>query len=122
MIRMELGDGGVVVVVFSLEADPSRGSVSVVGDFNDWDPLASPMTASTDDPSVLEVTMRLEAGCRYEFRYLSDAVGWFDDEAADEFCPNPHGGCNSVMYLAVASDGDIVVVDLSESDTSILRG
>ena len=56
-------------------------SVSVVGDFNDWDPGASPLTLRPDGSHA--VTVRLPAGERIWFRYLTDAGQWFDDDDAD---------------------------------------
>ena len=122
MIDIEHAEGGEVLVVFSLRGDLANGLVSVVGDFNDWDPTVSPMTARLDDPSVIEATVRCETGRRYEFRYLSDAIGWFDEENAHELCANPHSGCNSVIRVPTAPEGDVAVVDLTESASATISG
>ena len=44
MIRCEPGKGdGQVKVTFAIPADGGHERVSVVGDFNDWDPVATPL-------------------------------------------------------------------------------
>ena len=121
MIRTEFTEDRDVLVVFTLEADAGRGTVSVVGDFNGWDPYASPLMTSADDPSIIEAAIRCEPGCRYEFRYLSDAIGWFNDVSAAEFCLNPHGGYNGVLYAPTAPESG-ADVDLRETDSATLLG
>jgi len=52
---------------------PRAVSVSLVGDFNDWDPAADPMTRMEDDESIWELnSTRIRVGDLYKFAVTSD--------------------------------------------------
>ncbi|HXZ74820.1 MAG TPA: isoamylase early set domain-containing protein [Streptosporangiaceae bacterium] len=74
------GRNGTVRVTFALPADEPRGAVSVVGDFNDWDPFAHPLRRRANGTRSAAVNVR--AGSVLRFRYLAEGGVWFDDEAA----------------------------------------
>lgn len=85
--------GNVAKVSFSVPVDDVEGPVSVVGDFNDWDPAATPMRRT--GVSYI-ASMTLVPGVRYAFRYFGEEAGWFNDEVADrEF--NEWGDTNSIL-------------------------
>jgi 1,4-alpha-glucan branching enzyme len=73
--------------------------VAVVGEFNDWDPYASPMRKEGDHR---EVTVAVQSGRRYAFRYRCDDGTWFNDDAADAYEPSGFGAGNSVLDLTEA--------------------
>jgi Carbohydrate-binding module 48 (Isoamylase N-terminal domain) len=85
--------GRSVKVSFILPKD--GGGVSVVADFNDWDPHAHPLRPRSNGTRSVAVT--LQAGGRYAFRYLAEGGHWHDDAAADAFEPNGAGGFNSIL-------------------------
>ena len=74
------GRNGTVRVTFALSADEPPGAVSVVGDFNDWDPFAHPLRRRANGTRSAAVTV--ESGSRLHFRYLAEGGVWFDDETA----------------------------------------
>ena len=77
-------------------AVPDRGrSVSVVGDFNGWDPLAHPLRKRSN--GTRSVAVELLVGHRYRFRYLHDGGVWADDPAADAIEANGYGGTHGVL-------------------------
>ena len=65
-------------VQFVFVATQAR-SVSLVGDFNDWDARATPMIRSGD--GVWSVEVRLEPG-RFNYAFLVDGLEWRADPAA----------------------------------------
>lgn len=82
-------------VSFYLPAAVKAETVHLVGDFNDWDEQATPMTLLKD--GRFTVTLDLEAGRQYQFRYLVDGTEWHNDWEADKYVPNPFSGDNSVV-------------------------
>jgi hypothetical protein len=50
------------------------------------------------------VTVDLEAGRAYRFRYLLDGERWDNDWAADAYIPNSFGGDDSVVDLAALAE------------------
>jgi len=67
----------------------------VVGEFNDWNPRATPLRRRTNGTRSASVT--LETGRRYAFRYLGEGGTWYDEETADGAEPNDFGTWNSVV-------------------------
>jgi len=93
-------------VTFSLplEAAPDAREIRLLGDFNNWswDQAAILALNKAEYTAVVE----LEAGQRYEFRYLIDSHIWENDWAADDYVPSPYDGVyNSVVLTeAVATE------------------
>ena len=67
-------------VTFTLPAGETGEMATVVGDFNGWDREATPMKKSRSGYSV---TVELEPGREYQFRYLIDGERWANDDEAD---------------------------------------
>jgi 1,4-alpha-glucan branching enzyme len=86
-----------VTVVFELHASDAVQPVSVVGDFNGWDPLADPLERRRNGSQRARV--KVPAGARYQFKYLSDDGTWFCDPDVDDRAPNEFGEMNSVLDL-----------------------
>jgi len=63
------GRGGTIRVTFTLPADEPRGAVSVVGDFNDWNPFVHPLRRRANGTRSVAVTV--PAGSMLRFRYLA---------------------------------------------------
>jgi 1,4-alpha-glucan branching enzyme len=69
---------GTVRVTFALAAEEPVGAVSVVGDFNGWDPFAHPLRRRSNGTRSAAVTV--PAGSTLHFRYLAEGGMWFDDD------------------------------------------
>jgi len=69
---------GMVRVTFSLPETEPSGAVSVVGDFNGWDPSAHPLRLRSNHTRSVSVTV--PTGSTLRFRYLAEGGMWFDDE------------------------------------------
>jgi 1,4-alpha-glucan branching enzyme len=88
---------GVVKVEFALPDAIAAEATSafIVGDFNNWDEQATPMTHYKN--GSFKVTLDLELNREYKFRYRVDGDQWHNDWDADKYVPNPYGGDNSVV-------------------------
>ncbi len=69
---------GMIRVTFTLPTGEPVGPVSVVGDFNGWDPLAHPLRRRAN--KTRSATVTVPAGRTFRFRSLADGGHWFDDE------------------------------------------
>ncbi len=84
-------------VSFRLDAAEASGAkkVQLLGDFNNWDKSAEPMTALKSNDFT--ITLELEAGKEFQFRYLIDETEWINDSQADSYVANSFGEENSVV-------------------------
>ena len=73
------GRDGTVRVTFALPAEAPSGAVSVVGDFNDWNPYAHPLRKRAN--GVRSAVVTLPAGSTLRFRYLAEGGRWFNDDS-----------------------------------------
>lgn len=72
------GPDGSVRVTFALPIDEPDGAVSVVGNFNDWNPFSHPLRKRANRTRSAAVIVR--SGTTLHFRYLAENGVWFDDE------------------------------------------
>ena len=73
-------------------------SVCIVGDFNNWNLYANPMTKLKNGNYT--VTLELKPGREYQFRYLIDESKWENDWNADKYVRSPFGDSdNSVVVV-----------------------
>jgi len=87
-------------VTFKLSREAAREAktVHVVGEFNNWDVYATPMKSLKN--GSFTVTIDLERGREYQFRYLVDETRWENDWDADKYLPSHFGNCeNSVVAV-----------------------
>lgn len=82
-------------VTFYTPAAIEAETIFLVGDFNEWDEQASPMEKLKD--GRFKMTLELEQGREYQFRYLVNSSEWHNDWEADKYVPNPYSGDNSVV-------------------------
>lgn len=93
---VEDSQSGKVLVTFQVSQHIWADVVHLVGDFNNWNPTSLPMHHTPHNG--WELTIALEKGRAYQYRYLLDGKYWLNDCNADGYAPNPFGGENSVVY------------------------
>ena len=99
-IRKEyLNDANLCRVMFKLPKEVTKGSenVCVVGDFNDWDISANPMTKTKNGDWTARLD--LETGKEYQFRYLIDESRWENDWDADRYVKSCYGDCDNSVVI-----------------------
>ena len=86
-------------VKFSLSGEKynSASSVLVLGDFNNWQVGETPLKKAKT--GAWSVTLDLETGKDYQFRYLVDGTNWENDPEADKFIASGLGSENSVLSI-----------------------
>ena len=87
--------GQMQTVQFMFRA-PSAHSVSLVGDFNDWDGEATPLRPAAG--GLWTVTVPLTAG-RYTYTFVVDGERWMADPAAPPAPPDDLGRPSSVVTI-----------------------
>ncbi|WP_051752146.1 isoamylase early set domain-containing protein [Streptosporangium amethystogenes] len=92
---------GQVKLTFTIAEGPARGGVSLVGDFNGWDPYAHPMQRKEN--GTYQVSLTVPARQPIRFRYLADGGVWFDDADADHH--DEHGGRINPVDVQEAPEG-----------------
>ncbi|MFJ3840667.1 isoamylase early set domain-containing protein [Streptomyces sp. NPDC054904] len=68
-------------VTLVLSADTPPGSVSAVGDFNEWRPDTRGPTRRPTGPRAVTATLPAEAG--HTFRHLAACDYWFNGDIAE---------------------------------------
>lgn len=82
-------------VTFTLPESIEAETVYLVGDFNSWNETQTPMYKQKDGHFV--VTVNLDKGKEYQYRYLINGTEWHNDWNADKYISNPFSGDNSVV-------------------------
>lgn len=77
--------------------DYEAKTAHLVGDFNDWDRTSIPMKHLKKGD--FKVSIDLEPGQRYEFRYLLNEKKWFNEWKADEYVLGAFGKDNCVIEI-----------------------
>jgi predicted carbohydrate-binding protein with CBM48 len=78
---------------------PTASSVTLVGEFNDWDPNATPLRPSDARVGTWTVEVPLAPG-RHEYAFLVDGSRWIPDPAAAQGPRGEFGEPNSVLTVA----------------------
>jgi 1,4-alpha-glucan branching enzyme len=101
--------GGRAEVTFRMPALPGVTGLSVSGDFNGWSATAAPLARQADGSWT--VTLVLEAGRSYRYRYCDSEGRWHNDWQADAYVPNNFG-----------SEDSVVIVPAGEPDPTLQGG
>lgn len=94
-------------VTFIVEKDASRGasSISIAGDFNSWSSTETPLKKAKD--GSFSVTLELDAGKEYQYRYLVDGSRWDNDWHADKYIPAPFSNTENSVVVCIPSEADL---------------
>jgi 1,4-alpha-glucan branching enzyme len=68
-------------LTFAIPADVVTGTVSVVGDFNNWTPGTHVLRRRSN--GTYSAAINVSPGTTLRFRYLGENGHWFDDPDAD---------------------------------------
>ncbi len=88
--------GKTVKVTFEMPADAAQESLSVVGDFNDWNAEKGKMKLDKKK-GVWTKSVSVKADNTYQFRYYVDGREWRNDDGADRYVANEFASENGVL-------------------------
>ncbi len=89
-------------VTFTIDPQVGAQAAAVCGEWNGWSADADVMHRDAD--GGFSVTVDLDTGRAYRFRYLLDGQRWDNDWAADAYVPNDFGGDDSVLDLTAPAE------------------
>ena len=81
MLRCTSARGDAIKVTFALPTAEVDQPVSVLGDFNGWDPLAHPLKKRSN--GTRSATIEVAPGQALRFKYLAADGTWFCDPDAE---------------------------------------
>ena len=87
-------------VTFKVPREIAAGAskASLVGEFNDWSTVKTPMKRLKS--GEFKAVVELVPGRAYQFRYLIDQMAWENDWEADRYVKSDFGDCeNSVVVV-----------------------
>jgi hypothetical protein len=98
MVKKEKGkNSNKVKLTFVLPYEQGQPRIAVLGDFNQWDPKATPLVKRSN--GTASASVMLDTGQRVRFRYFTAAGDWFNDEAADAYEPSEYGAENGIVII-----------------------
>jgi hypothetical protein len=104
-VGVQIGRRSVVPPAVGLETSPvefvlriaADSAVALVGDFNDWDPRATPLQPRADN--LWSVVVPLRPG-RYHYTFVVDGTRWSRDPSAPRALEDDFGTPTSVITVA----------------------
>ena len=97
--KQYLKSNGSCKVTFRLPKEAAQGarSVTIAGDFNNWDITKTPLKRLKN--GEFKLIMELPRNKEYRFKYLIDSKRWENDWHADKYVPNSYGNDDSVVVV-----------------------
>jgi serine protease AprX len=77
--------------------DDGAESVSVAGDFNGWDRLATPL--ERNGSGLWSTRINVPHSGRFEYKFIVNGNRWIEDPSNGMKAPDNYGGLNSVVVL-----------------------
>lgn len=77
--------------------DDDAKSVSVAGDFNGWNQLATPL--ERDGSGLWSTEIAVPHSGRFEYKFIVNGQRWLEDPSNGMKAPDNHGGLNSVLVI-----------------------
>lgn len=84
-------------MTFDLPAEAQAKTAALCGEFNDWDKTSHELKRRKQ--GNFSITLMLETGKEYRFRYWVDGERWENDWSPDKYVPNEFGTEDSVVVV-----------------------
>lgn len=83
--------------------DPSAKVVTLVAEFNNWDPNVRPL--KRDSGGLWKVAVKLEPGS-YQYKFVVNGERWEEDPLNLHRVYNEHGTFNSIRKVGLPAEGE----------------
>jgi len=97
MLKCTKSRGTAVKVTFTLASSQIDQPVSVLGDFNGWDPLANPLRKRSN--GTRSAVVEVPAGRTMRFKYLAADGSWFCDPETDTVVHDEYHTVDSLLIV-----------------------
>jgi 1,4-alpha-glucan branching enzyme len=77
--------------------DDGAESVALAGDFNGWDPLATPL--ERNGAGLWSKEVLAPSSGQFEYKFIVNGNRWVEDPSNGMKAPDSYGGLNSVIVL-----------------------
>lgn len=77
--------------------DDRAESVSVAGDFNGWNHVATPLKRNSD--GLWSTAIVVAGAARFEYKFVINGNRWMEDPSNGMKAPDHYGGLNSVLVI-----------------------
>jgi 1,4-alpha-glucan branching enzyme len=84
-------------VTFAVSLELHTERVTVVGDFNAWNPALHPLAKA--ESGRWQTVLELDEGATYQYRYFVNGGTWYTDPNC-AVCANPFGSENNVLTVS----------------------
>ena len=77
--------------------DDEAANVAVAGDFNNWNPLATPL--KRNGSGLWSTEILIPTAGRFEYKFIINGQRWLDDPSNSMKAPDNYGGLNSILVI-----------------------
>ena len=77
--------------------DDGADRVSVAGDFNGWNQIATPL--KRNDSGLWSAQIVIPRAGRFEYKFIVNGEHWIEDPSNGMKAPDNYGGLNSVLMI-----------------------
>ena len=97
-------DGKKCTVKFTVSKEAANGAktISIAGDWNSWSSTQDQLKESKKGD--FSISIELETGKEYQFRYLFDGSRWDNDWAADKYIPAPFSSTDNSVVVCIPEE------------------
>ena len=97
-------DKTICKVTFTVTPEAAHGAeeITIAGDWNNWSSTETKLSHKKD--GSFSVTISLDAGKEYQFRYLLDGKNWENEWEADGYIPAPFSHTDNSVVKCYAPE------------------
>ena len=113
-LSKKFSDDGKCTVKFTVSKEAAGGAktISIAGDWNSWSSTTDVLKKGKNGDFSISIV--LEKGKEYQFRYLLDGARWENDWAADKYIPAPFSSTDNSVVICLPEEKKLAVKKTSK--------